>query len=63
MIHQNEQLVFRCPASLKASMKKAAESRGRHLSSLIRDACSEHLRRGFPQSYPPRLETFEEVSE
>lgn len=42
---QNTNVVFRCPAGLKAKMKAFAEANDQHLSSFIRSACSEILRR------------------
>ena len=42
---QNTNVVFRCPAGLKAKMKAFAEANDQHLSSFIRSACSEVLRR------------------
>jgi hypothetical protein len=42
---QNSNVVFRCPAGLKAKMRAFAEANDQHLSSFIRSACSEVLRR------------------
>lgn len=42
---QNTNVVFRCPAVLKAKMRAFAEANDQHLSSFIRSACSEVLRR------------------
>ena len=42
---QNTNVVFRCPAGLKAKMRAFAEANDQHLSSFIRSACSEVLRR------------------
>ena len=44
-VFQNSNIVFRCPAGLKAKMKTFAEANDQHLSSFIRSACSEVLRR------------------
>lgn len=49
---QNSNVVFRCPASLKAKMKAFAEANDQHLSSFIRSACVEVLRREMPTAYP-----------
>ena len=49
---QNSNVVFRCPASLKAKMKAFAEANDQHLSSFIRSACVEVLRREMPTVYP-----------
>jgi hypothetical protein len=49
---QNSNIVFRCPASLKAKMKAFAEANDQHLSSFIRSACVEVLRREMPAVYP-----------
>jgi hypothetical protein len=58
---QNTNVVFRCPASLKAKMRAFAEANDQHLSSFIRSACSEVLRRemGDPRFNIP---TQEEIS-
>ena len=42
---QNSCVIFRCPASFKAKMRAFAEANDQHLSSFIRSACSEVLRR------------------
>jgi hypothetical protein len=42
---QNSNVVFRCPASLKAKMRAFAEANDTHLSNFIRSACVEVLRR------------------
>lgn len=49
---QNSNVVFRCPASLKAKMIAFAEANDQHLSSFIRSACVEVLRREMPTEYP-----------
>ena len=49
---QNENVAFRCPALLKAKMMAFAEANDQHLSSFIRSACVEALRRQFPSHYP-----------
>ena len=49
---QNSNIVFRCPASLKAKMKAFAEANDQHLSSFIRSACVDVLRREIPIVYP-----------
>ena len=41
----NSNVVFRCPQDLKARMRAFAESNGQRLSSFIRSACVEVLRR------------------
>ncbi len=51
-VFQNSNVVFRCPISLKEKMKAVAEAREEHLSSFIRSACIEVLRREYPSSYP-----------
>ena len=45
---QNSNVVFRCPASLKERMKAFAEANNQNLSSFIRSACVEVLRREAP---------------
>jgi len=45
---QNSNVVFRCPTSLKERMKAFAEANNQHLSSFIRSACVEVLRREAP---------------
>jgi hypothetical protein len=47
-VFQNSNVVFRCPLSLKEKMKALAEQREEHLSTLIRSACVEVLRREYP---------------
>ncbi len=42
---QNSNVVFRCPAGLKAKMRAFAEANDQHLSAFIRSACVEVLRR------------------
>ena len=44
----NSNIVFRCPISLKAKMRAFAESNDQHLSSFIRSACVDALRREMP---------------
>jgi hypothetical protein len=51
---QNTNVVFRCPAGLKAKMKAYAEANDIHLSNFIRSACVEVLRREMPE-YRPRI--------
>ena len=46
--YQNSNIVFRCPANLKAKMRAFAEANDTHLSSFIRSACVEVLRRDMP---------------
>jgi hypothetical protein len=48
---QNTNVVFRCPAGLKAKMRAFAEANDQHLSSFIRSACVEVLRREMGGSY------------
>lgn len=42
---QNTNVVFRCPVRFKAKMRAFAEANDQHLSSFIRSACSEVLKR------------------
>jgi len=51
---QNTNVVFRCPAGLKAKMRAFAEANDQHLSSFIRSACSEVLRREMA-NYKPNV--------
>lgn len=51
-VFQNSNVVFRCPLSLKEKMKAVAEEREEHLSTFIRSACAEVLRREYPSIYP-----------
>ena len=44
-IIQNTNIVFRCPNILKERMIALAEANEQHLSSLIRSACVEMLKR------------------
>jgi len=53
---QNTNIVFRCPATLKAKMRAFAEANDTHLSSFIRSACVEVLRRDMP-SYHHNIPT------
>ena len=48
----NENVVFRCPSTLKQRMKAFAEANDLHLSAFIRGACSDVLRRESPSFYP-----------
>jgi hypothetical protein len=41
----NTNVVFRCPAELKDRMRSFAESRDQELSTFIRSACVEVIRR------------------
>jgi hypothetical protein len=41
----NSVVAFRCPASLKERMKAIAEANGQCVSSFIRSACAEAIRR------------------
>lgn len=50
--YQNSNIVFRCPANLKAKMRAFAEANDTHLSSFIRSACVEVLRRDMPSYHP-----------
>lgn len=59
---QNANIVFRAPAGLKAKMKAFAEANDQHLSSFIRSACVEVLRREMPDKYPA-IPTTEQVEE
>ena len=52
MFH-NTNVVFRCPAELKERMRAFAESRDQELSTFIRSACVEVLRREVPSFVPP----------
>jgi hypothetical protein len=58
---QNTNVVFRCPAGLKAKMRAYAEANDQHLSSFIRSACVEILRREMP-SFTPRIPTEAEIN-
>jgi hypothetical protein len=53
---QNTNVVFRCPAALKAKMRAFAEANDTHLSNFIRSACVEVLRREMP-SFKPAVPT------
>ena len=53
---QTSNIVFRCPANLKAKMRAFAEANDTHLSSFIRSACVEVLRREMP-SYHSAIPT------
>lgn len=48
--NNNTNIVFRCPLSLKQKMRSIAESRDEHLSSFIRSACIEVVRRECPSA-------------
>jgi hypothetical protein len=58
---QNSNVVFRCPASLKAKMRAFAEANDQHLSSFIRSACVEVLRREM-SDYRPNIPTEAEIN-
>lgn len=63
---QNTNVVFRCPASLKAKMRAFAEANDQHLSSFIRSACSEVLRRemrGYASNIPTEAEINKHIEE
>ena len=49
---QNSNVIFRCPAGLKAKMKAFAEANDQHLSNFVRTACMDALKREFPSEYP-----------
>jgi len=49
---QNDNVAFRCPKSLKDRMMAAADANEEHLSSFIRSACSEELKKRHPINYP-----------
>ena len=49
---QNTNIVFRCPASLKAKMQEHAEASGTTLSDFIRTACVDALNRQRPRFFP-----------
>jgi len=49
---QNSNVIFRCPAGLKAKMKAFAEANDQHLSNFVRSACVDALKREFPSEYP-----------
>ena len=57
---QNTNVVFRCPASFKAKMKAYAEANDQHLSTFIRNACAEVLRREMP-SFQPTIPSADEI--
>jgi hypothetical protein len=50
--YQNSNVAFRCPKSLKEKMKLVAEGREEHLSSFIRSACLEVIKRELPSDIP-----------
>jgi hypothetical protein len=58
---QNTNVVFRCPASLKAKMRAFAEANDQHLSTFIRSACVEVLRREM-REYQPNIPTEAEIN-
>lgn len=63
---QNTNVVFRCPAGLKAKMRAFAEANDQHLSSFIRSACSEVLRREMgviPSNVPSETEISRQLEE
>ena len=49
---QNTNVVFRCPAPLKAKMRAFAKANDTHLSTFIRSACVEVLRREMKDYHP-----------
>ena len=49
---KNSNVIFRCPAGLKAKMKAFAEANDQHLSNFVRSACVDALKREFPSEYP-----------
>ena len=49
---QNSNVIFRCPAGLKAKMKAFAEANDQHLSNFVRSACVDALKCEFPSEYP-----------
>ena len=51
---QNSNVIFRCPAGLKAKMKAFAEANDQHLSNFVRSACVDALKREFPSEYSDR---------
>lgn len=57
---QNSNVVFRCPLGLKAKMRAFAEANDTRLSSFIRSACVDALRRGMPP-YLPNVPTDSDV--
>lgn len=57
---QNSNVVFRCPLGLKAKMKAFAEANDTHLSTFVRSACIDALRRQMP-SYQPNVPTEADV--
>lgn len=52
---QNDTVAFRCPKSLKEKMMAAANANEEHLSSFIRSACSESIKRQFPPYIPSQF--------
>ena len=42
---QNSNVAFRCPSDLKERLEAFAESNHLHVSSVIRSACSDYLKR------------------
>ena len=49
----NTNVVFRCPSEIKDKLRALAESRNQQLSTFIRSACVEVLRREAPSFTPP----------
>ena len=63
---QNTNVVFRCPAGLKARMRAFAEANDQHLSTFIRSACSEVLRRemgGYSSNIPTQADINKRLEE
>ena len=59
---QNSNVIFRCPAGLKAKMKAFAEANDQHLSNFVRSACVDALKREFPSEYP-RIPSASEIDD
>lgn len=58
---QNTNVVFRCPAGLKAKMRAFAEANDQRLSSFIRSACVDTLRREM-DDYRPNIPTEAQIN-
>ena len=52
---QNTNIVFRCPASLKAKMQEHAEASGTTLSDFVRTSCVDALNQQRPSLFPSAL--------
>ena len=50
MLIYNQNVVFRCPITLKEKMKAFAEANQQQLSAFIRSACVEAMKKQSPNS-------------